>query len=342
MSKQQSHYALIIGNGRSGTNWLLTMLDASDRTHCRNEPQEILQSPYHQLPDPPLIGDTAQQMAEKWDQFVEWSAQTMGERDLKITNPKHHVYPWSQKLGIAYLPVRPKVQSLFRPVVPALQRGEWPMPGWIANRDRLQQALAVLKVNDLKAWTADWIFQHRPEVPVIHITRHPGGQLNSGIKRFFSILSPQEQDAERLLYQNILKQAVTVHPEWADIFGAIDQLSLVEAVAWFWRYNNEMIFRVGQHSPHYLPVVYEDLVQNPLHYAQKIYALCEIPWTPEAEAIIQEGLGTSVWGDLDKTPIAVAYAWKQKLAPEYQAIAQTVLQGSLMEQWWTNEVGRTE
>jgi hypothetical protein len=317
-------------------------MDASDRTYCRNEPQGIAQSPYHQLPEPPLIGDAVQTMAEKWDYFAEWSAQTMGERDLKITNPKQYIHGWSQKLGIAYLPVRPKVQSVLRPIVPALQRGEWPVPSWIANRDRLREALAVLKVNGLKAWEAEWLFQQRPEVPVIHVIRHPCGQLNSGIKRFFSTLSPQALEAERLVYQSHLKRAIKAHPDWANLFGPFDQLSLLESVAWYWRYNNEMIFRAGQHAPRYMSIVYEDLVRDPLGYAQKMYALCDIPWTPEAEAIIQDGLGTSVWGDLDKSPIAVAYAWQKKLAPENQAIAQKVLQGSLMESWWADEVGTVQ
>lgn len=336
MSTAPEHYALIIGNGRSGTNWLLTMLDASQLTHCRNEPQEIKQSPYHQLPLPPLAGDTSDLMAKQWDAFVTWTAQRMGERDLKITNPKRHVYGWSQKTGLAYLPVRPTVRRVFKPLFRGLQRGEWEMPAWVGNQRLLNEAFAVLKINDLKAWTAAWIFQHRPQVPVIHITRHPGGQLNSGIKRFFSGLSAAEQAEERRLYQDILKLALQVHPEWAERFGNIDAMTLMEAVAWFWRYNNEMIYQAGQQTDKYLPIVYEDLVQDPIHYAQKMYDLCQLAWTPEAEAIIWQGLGTSVWGKLDKSPASVADAWKNKLAPEYQALAQTVLEGSLMQAWWAS------
>jgi len=335
MSTELGRYGLIIGNGRSGTNWLLTMLDASRLTHCRNEPQEIARSPYHQLPHPPLTGKTAALMATRWDEFVHWSAERMGERDLKITHPKNHIYPWAQTTGLAYLPVRPKVQQALRPLLPALQRGEWRLPGWIGSAQRLRQAIAILKINDLKAWVAEWIFQQRPHIPVIHIIRHPAGQLNSGIKRFFSVLSPAEQAAERQLYQSILHQAVQLHPEWAETFGDIERMSLIEAVAWFWRYNNEMIYQAGQHSDRYLPIVYENLVQAPITYARKLYDLCDLPWTGEVEAIIQQGLDTSVWGKLDKSPRSVADAWKQKLDPEHQTLAATVLQGSVMAAWWS-------
>ena len=336
MNTAPGHYALIIGNGRSGTNWLLTMLDASRQTHCRNEPQEIPTSPYHQLPAPPLDGDAFQKMAVKWDAFVAWTAYRMGERDLKIENPKDHIHPWAQKTGLAYLPVRPKVQQQFRPLVPALQRGEWQMPIWIGSPERLRQATAVLKVNDLKAWTAEWIFQHRPQVPVVHITRHLGGQLNSGIKRFFTHLSPEQKVREQRLHQEILQLATKLHPEWSEKLGDIEAMDLIEAVAWVWRYNNEMIYLRGQQATNYLPIVYEDLAQDPLHYARKMYDLCQLPWTPEVERIISQGLDTSVWGKLEKSASSVADAWKQKLAPEYQELTHEVLDGSLMQTWWAS------
>lgn len=336
MSTALGRYALIVGNGRSGTNWLLTMLDASRLTHCRNEPQEIQTSPYHRLPTPPLDGNVSEAMAMKWDAFVAWTSQRMGERDLKITNPKNHIYAWAQKTGIAHLPVRPKLQKQLRPFIPALQRGEWLMPAWIGNQTRLHQALAVLKVNDLRAWVAEWIFQHRPQVPVIHITRHPGGQLNSGIKRFFSDLSPEQQTREQHLHQGILKLAAQLHPEWGEKFGDIEAMTLIEAVAWVWRYNNEMIYLAGQQAPNYLPIVYEDLAQDPIYHARRLYKICQLSWTADVEHIISQGLDTSVWGKLEKSSNSVADAWKRKLAPEYQDLANKVLEGSLMQTWWAS------
>ena len=37
-------YVLIAGQGRSGTNWLLQILDLSSQTHCRNEPNDCIGS----------------------------------------------------------------------------------------------------------------------------------------------------------------------------------------------------------------------------------------------------------------------------------------------------------
>ncbi|HEY9888752.1 MAG TPA: sulfotransferase [Candidatus Obscuribacterales bacterium] len=334
MQTPSGNYAIITGNGRSGSNWLLTMLDTSRLTHCRNEPHGVRTSPYRQLPNPPVDDKYAAAMLRQWDAFADWTANRMGLHDHRIIHPKDHVHRWSQVTGLAHLSARPRVQRALAPFIPALQRGEWQMPFWIGNQAKLSQALAIFKLIDMKAWAVEWLLQNRPDIPVIHIVRHPGGFLNSGMSRFFSTLSPQEQAEERLLYQTYLKWGVMVYPEWAMTLGDIEAMNLAEAVAWFWRFNNEMVFRLGQHAPNYLPIIYEELVQEPFNYAQTVFKHCQLPWTPDVEARIRQGLGISVWGKLEKAPTSVADSWKRKLSPELQALAQAVLSSSVMADWW--------
>lgn len=337
LSPDRPPYILIVGNGRSGTNWLLSMLAASPETHCRNEPHDIASSPFHQLPSAQEIRRNPALMAQRWQYFVTWTARRMGERDHRITAPKTYVHPLAQQLGVAYLPARPKVRRALRYVFPALRQAEWRLPWWVGSERRLKEACGVLKINDLRAWIVRWVLENHPEVPILHIVRHPGGQLNSGLSRFFDHLSPEELTSERWLYQDILKTAIVVDPHWRSVLGsdvAISQFSLMEAVAWFWRYNNEEIYTLGQNYPQYRLVVYEQLAQNPLDYAQQVYSQCRLPFTPEIQGHIQQGTETSVWGKLDKPPAAVAEVWKKKLSPEHQALAQRVLEGSPMAAWW--------
>ena len=63
-------YALIAGHGRSGTNWLLHLLDRAAATHCRNEPNEIAGNEFAALPSPfvPVVDPTA--FAEPWSRAV--------------------------------------------------------------------------------------------------------------------------------------------------------------------------------------------------------------------------------------------------------------------------------
>lgn len=327
-------YALIIGNGRSGTNWLLSMLDASPKTHCRNEPHDIVTSPFHNLPSAQTLQADPNEMAERWEHFTTWTGTHMGERDHRIKFSKHHVYPLSQRLGVAYWPVRPKIRTALKLFHPSLRQGEWHMPWWIGSQRQLEQSYAIFKINDFRAWYTRWLLQERPQVPVVHLARHPGGQLNSGIKRFFSELSEPELAQEEQLYKGILKTAVALEPQWQDVFGNIDKMELIEAVAWFWRYNNEAIFESGKHYDNYMFITYEQLITDPISYAKRLYQHCNLDWNADIETAIMSGLSTSVWGKLSKDAQAIANSWKKSLDPNYQAIAARVLKGSTIEHFW--------
>ena len=73
---------LIVGHGRSGTNWLLEMLDLSSRTHCRNEPNVIRDSPLTAIHAELIDPSNDAELDEHWDSAVAWAAERQGERDL--------------------------------------------------------------------------------------------------------------------------------------------------------------------------------------------------------------------------------------------------------------------
>jgi hypothetical protein len=334
MQLETGKYAIVTGSGRSGSNWLLSILDASRETHCRNEPHIIGSSPYHQLPDPPLQDSRHELMSSSWDAFAHWTANTFGERDHKISTPKKHLYSWIQKIGLASIPARPKVQKALRGSVPAFKRGEWAMPFWMGNPQKLSQAMAVFKLIDMPAWRVEWLLQHRSQIPVLHIIRHPGGFLNSGINRFFSTLTPQALEAERQLFQNRLKQNILIYPEWSEKLGDIESMTLIESVVWFWRFNNEMIYHFGKNSSNYLPIIYEEFAQRPMELAKEVYKHYDLHWTSGVEVRIKQGFDKSMWGKLEKQPSSVASDWKKKLKPEYQNLAQNILSTSKMACFW--------
>jgi hypothetical protein len=336
MFLESGKYAIVTGSGRSGTNWLLTMLDASSETHCRNEPHAIANSPFHKIPDSPLDKEYDETISTYWDAFADWTANTFGERDHKIINPKNHIYPWSQITGLAAMPGRPKVQKTLRPIIPALKRGEWPMPFWLGKSEKLSQALAVFKIigPNFPVWKTEWILQNRQHIPIIHIIRHPGGYLNSSLNRFFSNLSSELQESEKQLRQNRLRMGSSIYPEWADIFGDIESMTLLESIAWFWRFNNEILYQVGKQSSNYLPIVYEDLAQRPVELAKKVYEHCHLRWTTDVEVRIQHGLDQSMWGKLEKKPSSIAFGWGTKLKSEHQELVQKVLDTSGITYFW--------
>lgn len=334
MSIDKQRYAIIAGNGRSGTTWLLTILDASPETFCRNEPDTNPESPFHQLPDALAIQKKPELMEQPWDFFVQWTATHLSEWDLKVTAPKHHLHALPQALGLTNLPFRPKARNLLQKLSPGIWAKEWSAPGWMVNQKALHQSYAVFKFN-IEAWYACWLLEYRPETPVVHMVRHPGGFLHSAITRFFSKLSPEKLEKEYQLYTDILRTAVAIAPEWGAVFGDIESMELMEAVAWVWRYHNEAIYRTGQGQPNYLRLIYEDMSRQPLAMAQQVYQHCDLDWSADIENRIKAGLDTSVWGKLSKSSVEVAEVWKSELSPENLRLIHQVMEGSLMADWWS-------
>ena len=204
------------------------------------------------------------------------------------------------------------------------------MPWWIGDQAKLTQAYAVLKINQ-SARVAIWLLKNRPQVPVFHIVRHPGGRLNSWLNRFLAKRDTayiEQRNKERL------REVLSISPEWAGTFGDIGTMSIAESEMWFWRYVTENIHRAGEGVDSYQLLLYENLAQDPVVTAQQIYQFCGLHWTKDIEFLIRQGTQKSMWGAVKDTPLAVAQAWRNKLRPEDVDAVNRVLCGSLMENWW--------
>ena len=79
----QPDYILIVGQARSGTNWLLDLLDLSPYTHCRNEADKLENSPFAQLPSPVVRQPLDENFGQQWDQAIAITASRLGERSRR-------------------------------------------------------------------------------------------------------------------------------------------------------------------------------------------------------------------------------------------------------------------
>lgn len=323
---------LIVGAGRSGTNWLMRLLDASTTTFCRSEPLDIPSSPIHALPDRQAMAAGADAaMARAWDEFLEWTVTHSGVRDLRPGAPKEYYRTWAQRLHLIDFWTR-RPARLARRYLPRYRREEWPVA--FVHAERFATSTAVIKVNGLPEWHCKWILEHRPEVRVIHIVRHPGGALHSAENRFFSRLGPDELAAEQALYAGHIEHAAAEYPDWAALDVEPSGLSPVEALAWSWRYQNEMIEAAGRGRPNYSLVVYEHLAADPLATARRLYHFCDLALDAATMDRIEATLGSNNWRDLAGSPERVANRWKTEARPELQALAETVLADSDLAAHW--------
>ncbi len=326
-------YAIITGNGRSGTNWLETILDASPLTHCRSEPYGIPTSPFNHVPQIWKTGATVNDMEGLWDDIVAWSSSRIGQGDHAFKNPKRYVYPLARMIGITKLIAHSKSRRAIGLVQPSLRKGEWPMPWWIGNQRRLEQSYPIFKIN-LDQRIVAWLLENRPQARILHIIRHPCGRLNSWLTRY---VAGRGSDEILSVRRERLRKIGEAEPDWKVKFGNIETMSLVESEVWFWRYVNESAHAVGRNYPGYLRLVYEELVEDPLANARKAYEFCGLPWDRQVETIVSRGLDASIWGKLSDAPASIARSWRTKLLPEHIRTVENIVHDSPIMAWWAKE-----
>jgi hypothetical protein len=325
---------IITGNGRSGSNWMLDILDASPDTHCRNEPHSIKDSPMNYIASLASPEKAKALLPDIWDESVNLSRCRMGQRDHRITHPKRYVHSWSQKVGLTSFIQRPNFIHMLKTISPKYQSGEWPMPWWIGNQNELANSSVVLKIINLYPWTTSWILKNKLNTPVIHIVRHPGGQINSFLRRYANLCDEAEYERQEIHRKNILNDIAEAHPQYKEVFGDISSLSWVESIAYYWRANNELIFQVGQNLSNYKRVIYEEMANDPLGIAKDIYTFCKLQWSQSIQDNISGGLEESVFGKVHGGPQAVVSKWKTQLPKEYRGLVTEILDGSFMRFWW--------
>lgn len=314
-------YVMIVGQGRSGTNWLLDILDNSPCTRSRNEPNKLATSPLAKLPSPYVPSQDLSALADGWDEAIRWTSTHMGERDRLPTGPKDHVFRFSQISGLARIMNR-RPRKLLSCVFPSLGKSEWAIPFWIASHQAIGRALPVVKFVQAPIWAA-WVLKNRPMVQVLHIVRHPGGFLHSWRSRYLKsadAVQVRKANYDRL---DIIRKA---QPEWGERFGKIGEMSVEESELWYWRYASETIHVAGEGKPRYELIVYEELVADLLDVAKRVFKVCGLEWDGRiARCVNQSGSQSS----------SIAAAWRVKLSSEDLEIINRVFSGSLMESWWS-------
>ncbi len=322
-------YVMILGQGRSGTNWLLDLFNLSEKTFCRNEPDKTPGSPLADLRE---IGTVCAghegALSATWDGAMQWTGSHMGERDPQIMVDKQYLWPVCQRLGATWFFAQHRLRRMVGLLSPAWRQGEWLVPRWMGSRRRLAEALLVLKVNQVPGW-AYHVMEHAPDVPIFHIVRHPGGFLNSWKRRYVAT-----RDQHSVEQNNIrrLKMIAEVDKGWGRRFGPIDALSMEASELWYWRYANETVYEMGQSHGRYLRVVYEQLATDPVAVLRDAYALCDLSWNTTMEKAAASSAVEST---------SIAGKWRQRLSEQEIELVEQALEASPMKSWWESDADTT-
>jgi hypothetical protein len=183
----------------------------------------------------------------------------------------------------------------------------------------------VLKLTIVPGWIV-WVLQNRPAAQVLHIVRDPGGFLNSYIKRWLSLQADLEEVTH--VNRNILSQIAAHEPDWAERFGNIEGMSLLESELWYWVYCSETIHKAGEGNPRYQLILYGNLVRDPVETSRSLYQDCGLEWDDSIEQAIRRSSQRS--GE-------IATAWQHALDAEQIALVERILEQSAMRTWWSED-----
>lgn len=257
-----------------------------------------------------------------WDDAVRRAATRMGVYDLRFEARKSFTRGWSHALGLQRLLHRRGTRRVL-----GLSGDDWPMPWWIGNRRRLSRAHVVLKVINATDATV-YLLGNRPEIPIVHLLRHPGGMLNSWLNRF----APRRDDQQLLQNQrNILKRLVLEAPGRQDLIDSPDTMPLWEAKLWSWRFAQERAIEVGAAHSAYACVIYEDLVRDTTATLQEAYRHLGLEWSAQLE----EGVARLTQGSGE-----IAAKWRDRLTDDQQqCVARVLNETPLAELWKDHDPG---
>lgn len=314
-------YSMLFGQGRSGTNWFLDLFQSSPQTFCREAPYSVPESPFAKLlPHRSIIKHDRNDLQSNWDSTMDWTLQHMGSRDPRMDCHKEYLNVFGNMVGRKLI-AKKRVRQALGVIVPRLRKEEWAFPAWLGHLDKLAQAPAVIKLLQAPGW-ATFVLEHRPEIPVFQIIRHPGGFLNSWSNRYLS-----GQDIEKVLITNRqrLKDIALEDATWANRFGDLGLLCIEETELWYWRYANEASFDLADGRANYRAIPYEQLALDPLPIMKDLFSIAGIDWSASIAKRIQESSAGST---------AIASQWRNKLKPQQIDLVERILGQSSMKHLW--------
>lgn len=278
-----NRFVLISGNGRSGSNRLLDILDRSAFTACRNEMNEVPGAQFHGITSELFAdGFTAEQKA-RLDQAVAQARLRRSNQDRPTKVDKDYITSrglearWNWALSKDRL----RMALAKTPLLESPQ--EWQIPTVFADHAKLKKALLVLKLNGGPAWTT-YLHDASPDAHIIHNIRDPRAYLNSWYNRF-----AKEMDRTHFQehFPDLPKIFAYFGKEGAERLNDFSKESLMEIELWRWRYTNEMIHTELGGSDRAITVTYADVDADPGAAAEKIYAFAGLDFNDQVAELVQ-------------------------------------------------------
>lgn len=309
---------LLLSQGRSGSKFLLRLINQSTETFCRNEPDRLANGELAWWRDDAAWDEA--DVGSGWDASIAAAASRFGTLDSPLVGSKDWLAGHARPFASSYLRAWRAIAR--RGGAPDRERR---LPAWMANRERKARALHCFKVNALPR-VACWMLEERSATPLVHVVRHPGGYLSSWSRRYANARDPETLRASNLAR---LEALAARSSEWRGRLGELRDRTAVEAELMYWAYCNEVVFRAGRSLPSYQLVVYEELVTDPSAVCERVFAHLGLSYD---EARVLRGARPA-----DEAR-RIASAWRSELDAGTRSLVERVLsQGALAGVWGSRD-----
>jgi hypothetical protein len=270
---------LIIGNGRSGTNMLLDLLDADPDTNCRNEPNVVAGGAINRLFGRADITSRYDFDAEQWRDACETARRNKSVRDRPSYAWKRYTRKDVAARVCSQLFARHRARrALLSRVTPALAGAEFPLPRALVRRLALNDAHVVLKINQ-PFQLCEHLDRLGAPYRIVHIARNPYDVVRSWSLRW--LVHQDRTDVWRALCDRA-REYFAQAPDRA-VYGRPDQLDLYDLQLLHVVLGDDHLFHAMRGKPHYLHVTFEHATAHRIDCAREVYDFLGLEWTHPTE-----------------------------------------------------------
>ena len=271
---------LLTGNGRSGSNRLLDLLDQSPATVCRNEANAIPGGAFNGIGGTLFAEDLTAERLAQLQRALAGARDRRSFRDRSEQTDKLHYRPRMLARGGQWMVSKKRLRETLPRLHLLEDAREWRSPALYTSRARQAEATLVVKLNACPAWTVA-LHNAQPELKVVHNLRKPLDYLNSWFNRHVARVEP---GSFATTFADVPRILAAFGRDDAGRLADLGEESLIEIEMWRWRFVNETIQTALAGSPRLMTVTYDEIDRDTAAAAERLYAFAGLPLSNETRA----------------------------------------------------------